>query len=139
MECIGASFQFVLPHRSSRHEVVRTWKRPFWANKQRHWGIQAKFPGLCFFLIVLVTQGRVGEASHPGPPLILGAANPTGILDKEHLITTLPQGIWAFSETHLTDAGVNSFKHPFVISLEKMGHVSCQEHQPRICHIMLRV
>ena len=52
---------------------------------------------------------RVGEASNPGPAWIhdeacfaIGTANPTGIRGKERELLDLPQGIWAISETHLS-------------------------------------
>ena len=52
---------------------------------------------------------RVGEARNPGPAWIheeacfaIGTANPTGIRGKEREILDLPQGIWAISETHLS-------------------------------------
>eukprot|EP00438_Fugacium_kawagutii_P004347 Skav207884 [mRNA] locus=scaffold664:543979:548393:- [translate_table: standard] len=57
----------------------------------------------------------LGEASNPGPvqgDLLLGAANPNGLLGKGHIVSKLPsaaQTIWAISETHHTKAGANKF------------------------------
>lgn len=55
---------------------------------------------------------RVGEATNPGPgetSLLIGCANPTGLLGKGDLIRDLPkssgQTIWAISETHLSRPG----------------------------------
>ena len=45
---------------------------------------------------------RIGEASNPGPPFWLGVINPSGLRGKEHVVATLPDGIWALSETHLS-------------------------------------
>ena len=63
---------------------------------------------------------RVGEAKNPGPKetddetFVLGTANPTGLMHKASLISTLPQGnagsIYAISETHLTVPGTSQFQ-----------------------------
>eukprot|EP00438_Fugacium_kawagutii_P002079 Skav230763 [mRNA] locus=scaffold4515:162597:167483:+ [translate_table: standard] len=63
-------------------------------------------------VLLLNIMYRVGEAKNPGPgkgDFILGCANPTGILNKLHLIDELPtarQSIWGISETHLSGQGI---------------------------------
>ena len=58
---------------------------------------------------------RIGEASVPGPPqgeCIIGCLNPTGLLDKAHLLAQLPKGhhsVWTVSETHLSLPGAAKF------------------------------
>ena len=55
---------------------------------------------------------RVGEAAVPGPPAVwnLGVVNPTGLAGKELLVSQLPWGLHAVSETHLTSAGLRGFR-----------------------------
>lgn len=63
----------------------------------------------------------LGEASNPGPDqgnLLLGAANPTGLLGKGHVFASLPRAhhtIWAVSETHLTVPGAAKFSQELKI------------------------
>ena len=47
---------------------------------------------------------RHGEASHPGPfeQLTIGTSNPTGLRNKESLVTSLSPGIWTMAETQLS-------------------------------------
>ena len=53
----------------------------------------------------------MGEASNPGPDIYpqIGCINPTGLLGKAQLLSSLPRQslgtIWAVSETHLTRPG----------------------------------
>ena len=61
---------------------------------------------------------RVGEAQHPGPPLLLdddlqdlsevqvpfGCTNPSGLRQKEALAVELGAGVWGLSETQLSQA-----------------------------------
>ena len=53
----------------------------------------------------------MGEATNPGPDIYpqIGCINPTGLLGKAQLLSTLPRQslgtIWAVSETHLTRPG----------------------------------
>ncbi|OLP98940.1 Retrovirus-related Pol polyprotein from type-1 retrotransposable element R2 [Symbiodinium microadriaticum] len=63
----------------------------------------------CFFLL-LAFLFRIGEASHPGPPLIIGTANPSGINGRQESFAALPNGIWSVSETHATESVYRSFK-----------------------------
>jgi len=71
----------------------------------RFWGI-----------LVLIFGCRLGEASNPGPPgdsnFVLGAFNPSGLPGKAPFIAAhLAHGdLWAVSETHLCQKGVNDFK-----------------------------
>ena len=66
---------------------------------------------LCFF----VCMCRIGEASVPGPThgeCIIGCLNPTGLLDKSHVLAQLPKGhhtVWTVSETHLSAPGLSKF------------------------------
>eukprot|EP00438_Fugacium_kawagutii_P016457 Skav207247 [mRNA] locus=scaffold523:668809:674034:- [translate_table: standard] len=58
---------------------------------------------------------RVGEAAVPGPgeptkTWHLGTINPTGLASKGKLTDDLPPGIFAVSETHLSDRGLPRFK-----------------------------
>eukprot|EP00438_Fugacium_kawagutii_P021100 Skav205923 [mRNA] locus=scaffold123:881526:886386:+ [translate_table: standard] len=63
--------------------------------------------------IVFTFSCTLGEASNPGPipgDLLIGAANPNGLLGKGHVVPKLPraaQNIWAISETHHTKDGAN--------------------------------
>ena len=50
---------------------------------------------------------RFGEAENPGPTeamgsFVLGTVNPTGVRNKEGLLTELGQGIWTVTETQLS-------------------------------------
>lgn len=49
---------------------------------------------------------RYGEASHPGPSgdslLTVGVSNPSGLRQKEDILLGLGPGIWALSETQLS-------------------------------------
>ena len=58
---------------------------------------------------------RVGEAKNPGPPecniqegipFVLGTANVDGMQQRISTALALPQGLWGFTETHLTSAGI---------------------------------
>ena len=66
---------------------------------------------------------RFGEASYPGPvnstgsrvpdsqsTFVLGAVNPTGLNGKHGLLSDLPRGVFAISETHLSTRGVELFR-----------------------------
>ncbi len=54
---------------------------------------------------------RIGEAKNPGPEhFVLGTANPTGLLHKGNLASTLPLGMWGMTETHLTQIGLRQFR-----------------------------
>eukprot|EP00438_Fugacium_kawagutii_P021050 Skav222606 [mRNA] locus=scaffold5038:163421:168487:- [translate_table: standard] len=92
---------------SSRTPVPRTCSTPV-------------FPRLILWIIFYFSCIRVGEATHPGPvpqdtSVVIGCANPTGLLGKAHLAAKLPGvedsiSIWGFTETHLTKRGVNQFQ-----------------------------
>lgn len=58
---------------------------------------------MCF-----ATTFRLGEASNPGP--FVGSLNPTGVMGKSSELKSLPPGIWAIQETHLTREGISKFK-----------------------------
>ena len=49
----------------------------------------------------LLANCRIGEADHPGPPIWIGTTNPSGLRGKEFQFSSLPEGIWGISETHL--------------------------------------
>ena len=51
---------------------------------------------------------RLGEAAQPGP--FLGTLNPSGLMGKCADLASLPKGIWATQETHLTVPGLRQFK-----------------------------
>ena len=57
---------------------------------------------------------RVGEASKPGPAKfdtwVIGAINPTGLAGKAQQFKDLPPGIYAVSETHLSERGQARFR-----------------------------
>ena len=69
----------------------------------------------CQHVPVFSQRCRMGEASVPGPQdpdqpdqssvWAIGAINPTGVAGKAVLFADLPAGIYALSETHLTDRG----------------------------------
>ena len=61
---------------------------------------------------------RIGEARNPGPSseqaeITIGCINPTGIMNKADVLSSLPgQGpkIWGVSETHLSKQGIAKFQ-----------------------------
>ena len=69
----------------------------------------------------------IGEATNPGPSKSvhpqIGCINPTGLLGKGSLLQQLPQTpdgtIWAVSETHLTQPGIEKMHRE--LSLHKTG------------------
>ena len=52
---------------------------------------------------------RIGEAKVPGPPMTIGAINPTGWAGKGAQCSSLQQGVFAVSESHLTAVGCTRF------------------------------
>ena len=56
----------------------------------------------------LPTSGRVGEATHPGPPIYIGTSNPSGLRGKEFQYSALPDGIWGISESHVSAHSMRS-------------------------------
>ena len=67
---------------------------------------------------------RLGEAATPGP--VLGNMNPTGLMGKASEIASLPAGVYAFQESHLTSAGIRKFKQELTWS--KSGYHLCHGH-----------
>ena len=68
--------------------------------------------GCCFrfCLILFFATVRFGEAAHPGPAdFVIGALNATGLQGKHSVVSQLPAGLYAASETHLTPRGVTEF------------------------------
>ena len=62
-----------------------------------------------FLVLLCLSTFRFWEA-HPGPAVFtLGALNPTGLQSKHGVISQLPPGLYAASETHLTSRGVAEF------------------------------
>lgn len=59
--------------------------------------------------VLLFSSCRVGEALHPGPWGI-GAINPTGLASKADIVVQQVPGIFAVSETHLTNVGAVRFR-----------------------------
>ena len=54
---------------------------------------------------------RVGEAANPGPSSFrISVIDPTAINNKFDLLATLPPGIYAVSESHLTSVGLQRFR-----------------------------
>ena len=70
-------------------------------------------PTHCFWIWTLLCC-RVGEASLPGPsaevPWKLGVCNPSGLTGKALQFRDSDVDVWLVSESHLTVAGINSFK-----------------------------
>ena len=64
---------------------------------------------LHLLLTLLLLCFHVGEAANPGP-LNVGTINPTGLNNKHHIVSTLPPGIYAVSETHLAAQGCRRFQ-----------------------------
>ena len=60
---------------------------------------------------------RVGEATNPGPSLLLGTSNPTGLRSKEPLAIEFGPGIWHYSETQLSSVTVKSCSGSFCAAL----------------------
>lgn len=70
-------------------------------------------------LFMLAQLIRIGEATVPGPTASvehpcttwgLGTINPTGIMGKSPLFDRLPNGIYAVSESHLSQRGKPRFR-----------------------------
>lgn len=59
--------------------------------------------------MAVIGQIRVGEAANPGP-WGLGAVNPTGLASKAEYFTDFEDGVYAISETHLTNSGIARFR-----------------------------
>ena len=70
------------------------------------------------------TSFRPGEATTPGP--VLGNLNPTGLMGKASEIATLPHGVYAFQESHLTSSGIRKFKQE--LHWSKSGFKLCHGH-----------
>lgn len=51
---------------------------------------------------------RAGEAKNPSP--VIGNMNPTGLMGKANDLKYLPEGVYAFQESHLTCQGLQRFK-----------------------------
>ena len=68
-----------------------------------------------FVLLSFLGGIRIGEASVPGPSSdegshwSLGVVNPSGLLGKSHILSTVPADVIAISETHLTTVSRQSF------------------------------
>ena len=60
-------------------------------------------------------QFRIGEAANPGP-WGLGAVNPTGLASKAEFFKEFQCGVYAVSETHLTNAGIARFRSELKLS-----------------------
>ena len=72
-----------------------------------------------FWLCLLLLLGgcRIGEASVPGPDVVpedhwsIGVSNPSGLLGKSFVLSTITADVVALSETHLTKLSKESFVH----------------------------
>ena len=64
---------------------------------------------LILWLVTVFGQLRVGEASNPGP-WGLGAVNPTGLASKASFFEHFDPGVYAVSETHLTNSSIARFR-----------------------------
>ena len=62
-----------------------------------------------FLICIFFSFCRIGEAANPGPAL--GTFNPTGLHGKAHLVASLPEGVYGFSESHITRVGAMQFRH----------------------------
>ena len=61
-------------------------------------------------MLLLLSTMRFGDATHPGPSgFTLGALTATGLQGKHSIVSQLPPGLCAASETHLTSRGVAEF------------------------------
>lgn len=63
-------------------------------------------------------QIRVGEAANPGP-WGLGSVNPTGLASKAEYFSDFLPGVYAISETHLTNSGIARFRGELKASKSK--------------------
>lgn len=59
-------------------------------------------------MVAFALTMRIGEALNPGPTL--GNLNPTGMMNKTAELSSLPGGVYAVQETHLTGLGIQQFK-----------------------------
>ena len=82
-------------------------------------------------VLVLLNSVRFGEAAHPGPAYTLGALNATGLQGKQHVLTQLPPGLFAASETHLTTRGVQEFTRGLFHSDPSFSFLPGAPAQPR--------
>ena len=68
-----------------------------------------------FYILLLLGGCRVGEASVPGPEAVqrdhwsIGVCNPSGLLGKSYVLSSVTADIVAISETHLTKHSRASF------------------------------
>ena len=71
--------------------------------------------------LAILRSFRYGEAAHPGPArsavsaasdtqFVLGSFNPTGLNGKHGIVSELPRGLYAVSESHLTARGAELFR-----------------------------
>ena len=89
------------------------------------------------FIIWFILLGflRIGEAKNPGPEqehFVLGTANPTGLLHKGNLVSTLPLGMWGLTETHLTDLGLRQFRRELQFNQGTFKYIT-NVVAPRLC------
>ena len=64
--------------------------------------------GIVQLLMLFALAFRIGEAAQPGP--IFGNFNPTGLNSKSSDLHSLPMGVYAVQETHLSSMGIPKFK-----------------------------
>ena len=74
---------------------------------------------------------RFGEASHPGPGFTLGTFNPTGLGAKHGVVAQMEPGIYAVTETHLTNKGLQDFKTGLKLGEAQFSFLHGHAVQPR--------
>ena len=66
---------------------------------------------------------RFGEARHPGPcEVTIGTSNPSGLRNKEGIVADWGPGVWALSETQLSQVTQPSSRKALV----SLGHQQCR-------------
>ena len=124
----GSELQHVQPSMDSMRTLAVT--ECSWLGTNRFWPpnghVQGPFSNGCWSPARVATPAhnmvtpfqewpRVGEASKPGPASdkmawVIGAVNPTGLAGKAQQFRDMPSGIYAVSETHLSERSQARFR-----------------------------
>ena len=76
-----------------------------------------QFASFWVYILLIFGGCRIGEASVPGPDVVqgdcwsIGVCNPSGLLGKSFVLSTITADVVALSETHLTKLSKESFFH----------------------------
>ena len=76
-----------------------------------------QFASFWVYILLIFGGCRIGEASVPGPEVVqgdcwsIGVCNPSGLLGKSFVLSTITADVVALSETHLTKLSKESFFH----------------------------